>query len=190
MLDRWRVERARRESARAFVRQLLAEPDPADVTWLADHAAKGDVDHAAWELRYARRAAGVIVARRDALDDRTASLVSGALSSATQRDPLIDSAKRHVAARQLNARLAAYSDAISKRTAGSATGERLGRVLLFFAGLATPREEQLARAGQIIATYLADAHDALRREFGDADLPRDIRPSQLPLGHSAKHTRG
>jgi hypothetical protein len=185
VLGRWRAERARRDRAGAFVRHLVTEPASTDAAWLAECATNGDIDHATWELRYARRAAGLIVARRDALDDRTASLVSGALSHATRLDPLIDSAKRHTAARQLNTRLAAYSEAVSARDPGSTTGDRLGRTLLSFAGLSDPPQEDVVRAGQIVAAYLSDAHDALRRAFGAADLPPDVPPSQLQAQHSA-----
>ncbi len=131
----------------------------------------------------------MIVARRDALDDRTASLVSGALSRATQRDPLIDSAKRHVATRQFNARLAAYSDALAARSPQSASAERLGRTLLSFSGLVVPAPELIARAGEILALYLSDAHDALRGAFGAADLPTDIPPSQITAEHRAAARR-
>ena len=70
---------------------LFREPDAADVEWLAATATRGDLDHARWELRYARRALGLITAQRDALDDRTASIVAraicGVASAATRTSP-------------------------------------------------------------------------------------------------------
>ncbi|MBI1810184.1 MAG: hypothetical protein HYR75_09830, partial [Gemmatimonadetes bacterium] len=62
----WRVDRERKRRAGAFLAALRREPDDADVRWLADAAAQGDVDHARWELRYARLALGVLTAQRDA----------------------------------------------------------------------------------------------------------------------------
>ena len=61
------------------MRTLMSEPGPDDVDWLATRATRGDIDHARWELRYLRRALGVLVAQRDSLDDRTPSEVLRAL---------------------------------------------------------------------------------------------------------------
>src|SRR5262245_1967900 len=74
LFARGRAERELQRKAEAFVAVLFREPDPADVQWLAEAATRGDTDHALWELRYARRALGLIAAQRDALDDRTASV--------------------------------------------------------------------------------------------------------------------
>src|SRR5687767_14796154 len=106
--QRWQADRALRVRATLFVRQLMHEPPEADVVWLASHGTTGDQDHARWELRYARRALGLIAAERDALDDRTASAVARALSESLARDPNIAAAKLSVAERQLNARLRTY----------------------------------------------------------------------------------
>ena len=57
----WRAGRERQRRAAAVVAALAAEPDEADVAWLADAGANGDVDHARWELRYARAALGLLV---------------------------------------------------------------------------------------------------------------------------------
>ena len=69
LLGDWQADRERRRRAAAFVRTLHQEPDPSDVAWLARFITAGDSDHAAWELRYARRALGFLVAQRDAPDD-------------------------------------------------------------------------------------------------------------------------
>ena len=72
--------RAFERKAEGFAVVLRGEPAAEDVAWLAHAATKGDTDHAAWELRYARRALGVLVAQRDALDDRTGSGVARAVT--------------------------------------------------------------------------------------------------------------
>lgn len=176
----WRESRAQRARAAGYVAALFAEPDEADVFWLAANAAGGDADHARWELRYARRALGLLTAQRDALDDRTASLVAGALGEALPRDPAIAPGKLRVAERQLNARLRAYGDALASRE-GAGSGWHLGRTLLEFAGRreAAPAE-LVTRASGILANYLSEANAALRDRFGAAALPEHIAPSALP----------
>src|SRR6478609_4419409 len=83
---RWRAERELQRKAATYVAALFHEPAPADVEWLTANATRGDVDHAQWELRYARRALGLIAAQRDALNDRTASVVAREISEAFARD--------------------------------------------------------------------------------------------------------
>ena len=61
----------RRRAALAYVADASSEPDESDVAWLTAAAGDGDTDRARWELRYARRAFALLVAERDALDDRT-----------------------------------------------------------------------------------------------------------------------
>ncbi|MEJ7810498.1 MAG: hypothetical protein WKG32_08845, partial [Gemmatimonadaceae bacterium] len=120
----WRADRALRGRAAAYVGILFEEPRDEDVTWLASHGAGGDADHARWELRYARRALGLLSAERDALDDRTASVVARALASALARDPHVAAGKLRVAERQLNARLRAYGEALGNRE-GAGSGWHL-----------------------------------------------------------------
>jgi hypothetical protein len=175
---RWRDERALRRRASAFVNGLAQEPHDDDVRWLASLTPEGDVDHARWELRYARRALGLIAAQRDALDDRTASAVARALSSALRFDPNIAADKLAVAQRQLNTRLRGYTDALSSRTGAVTTGERLGRALLAFAGVAeSPPPGAVVRAGEMLAHYRAESNASLRSHFGVASLPEDVAPS-------------
>jgi hypothetical protein len=178
----WLGKRALRARAEAYVAALCTEPAAEDVAWLAANGSGGDVDHARWELRYARRALGLLSAQRDALDDQTASVVARALAAALARDRSIATGKLRVAERQLNARLRAYTDALANRE-GAGTGWHLGRTLIEFAG----RRESIpadviARAGDILARYLAEANAALRNYFGAAALPEDVTPSTLRSG--------
>ncbi|HEU4642833.1 MAG TPA: hypothetical protein VFS44_10305 [Gemmatimonadaceae bacterium] len=177
--DEWRVSRDLRARAGAFVASLCVEPAEGDVAWLAASAAGGDADHARWELRYARRALGLLAAQRDALDDRTASVVARALGEALARDPAIAPGKLRVAERQLNARLRAYGEALANR-AGAGSGWHLGRTLLEFAGHrdAVP-PELVARASEILSHYLAEANASLRERFGSAALPEHEVPSSI-----------
>ena len=180
---RWREERALRRRAVAYVGVLSAEPAGEDVAWLARLDPGGDSDHARWELRYARRAMGLLVAERDALDDRTASEVGRALAAALRFDPQIAPGKRSVAEQQLNARLAAYADALRERRADEPTAGRLGRVLLTFTtGAERARAStaaDVARAGETLSRYLLEANEALRESFGVATLPEDVAPSAV-----------
>jgi hypothetical protein len=175
----WRAERELRRRAAAFTRVILAEPDADEVRWLAEHGTGGDLDHATWELRYARRALGLLTAQRDALDDRTGSLVAREVAEAFARDPLIAAAKREVAERQFNARLRTYGDVLAARER-EGTRARLGRALLSFAGHAGGADgAPWAHAGDILAAYLESANESLRRLFGTASLPENIAPSAL-----------
>lgn len=178
-LRRWLAERPLRQRAVAYVESLLQDPSDDDARWLAG-VARGDVDHARWELRYARRALGLQVAGRDALDDRTASVVAEALTSALRTDRHVATDKLDVVERQLNARLRGYGDALSQRGAGEPTAARLARVLLSFAGAREPGDAfVVARAGEILGAYVTEANAALREQFGAASLPDDVAPSKL-----------
>ncbi|MFN2566804.1 MAG: hypothetical protein ABR499_17545 [Gemmatimonadaceae bacterium] len=190
LFARWRAERDLRRRSVAYVATLLEEPADADVRWLAESATRGDVDHARWELRYARRAVGLIVAQRDALDDRTGSSVGRALADAFERDPNVATDRLAVARHQFNARLGAYRDVLTSRppaarTAGprpaaTQTQVRLGQILLAFAGGPVgPTAREVPRAGEIVTSYIDAAHDALRNAFGAASLPEDVSPSAL-----------
>ena len=150
---------------------LCTEPAEEDVAWLSEHGTDCDTDHARWELRYARRALGLIAAQRDALDDRTASLVGTELARSLANDPAIAPGKIRMAERQLNARLSAYGDALGNRE-GEGSGWHLGRALLEFAGHRDAvRPNVVAAAGDLLARYLGEANAALRKSFGAATLP-------------------
>lgn len=173
-LAAWRLKR----HAVSFVQSLFAEPEPEQVAWLTALEPNGDEDHARWELRYARRAAGMLAAQRDAVDDRTAAAVGRALTEAFHADRTIARDRAEVALRQFNERLAAYREVLAARQT-TPTRQRLGQVLLTFLGRPTSASEDTAiRAGEIVEQALASANAALRREFGDVSLPENVVPSE------------
>lgn len=181
LFQRWRAERTLRRNAERYLAQLVAEPEPADVAWLASTATRGDEDHARWELRYARRAIALLVAQRDALDDRTSSAVAGVLAEAFERDDRIDADRRDLAERQFNARLSAYRDALGARVPDSAV--RLGQTLLAFSGGSFREvDANVRRGGEIVAGYVREASEALRAVFGAAALPDNVPPSAMASG--------
>jgi hypothetical protein len=170
-LKAWTLDREQRRRAATYVAALMAEPAEEDVDWLSEHGTDCDVDHARWELRYARRALGLLGAQLDALDDRTASLVAAALARELANDRAVAPGKIRMAERQLNARLSAYGDALNNR-AGEGSGWHLGRALLEFAGHRdAARPEIVAHAGDLLARYMGEANAALRKNFGAATLP-------------------
>jgi len=178
-LAEWREQRRLRRSAAVYVATLLGEPDADDASWLSDVATRGDVDRAQWELRYARRAAGLLSAERDALDDRTASAVAHELGESWSKDRNIAAEMRHAAEQQFNARLRALGHALNARSSPEPTAARLGKALLFSAGLSFPTPTDVDRAGAIVSRYLEQANDALRKAFGTATLPENVAPSAL-----------
>jgi len=178
LFERWRAERQLNRKAVQFVAQLITEPAPDDVRFLADTATRGDEDHARWELRYARRAIGLLIAQRDALDDRTGSIVARALGESFERDERIDRDRRDLAERQFNARLSAYRDALGARVPDA--GVRLGQTLIAFSGGSfRDVDANVRRAGEIITGYVREANEALRSAFGAAALPEHVPPSAL-----------
>lgn len=179
LFARWRAEREVQRRAVTYVEALFRDPDPADVQWLAESATRGDLDHARWELRYARRALGLIAAQRDALDDRTGSIVAHELSEALGRDQNIAATMVDTVERQFNARLSAYRDGLAAK-AGAPTPIRMGQTLFAFAGGSfKSKDGNIVRAGELLATYLAEANEALRASFGTASLPENVAPSAL-----------
>lgn len=179
--QRWRAERALRRNAMSYVRSLQAEPGEAEVRFVAAEVTGGDMDHARWELRYARRALGLLTAERDALDDRTGAAVAHALADSMQQDRQVAPDKRDVAERQMNARLFTYREALGTRAPNLPTAERLARALLAFGGAAqtaNPRAAVVTELGAILSRYLLEANERLREVFGVADLPEDVAPSK------------
>jgi hypothetical protein len=161
------ARRRRQRKAASVTTVLFAEPAEEDVLWLAEAATDGDVDHARWELRYARRALGLLVAQRDALDDRTASDVGAAIARAFAIDPSIAPDNRSLAERQYNERVTTYRETMQSRGGIVGISEMLGRTLLLFASnSARAAGAPLARATALMAQYEAEAGDALRKAYG------------------------
>ncbi|MBM3908834.1 MAG: hypothetical protein FJ363_12270 [Gemmatimonadetes bacterium] len=177
----WFARRRRERRAQAVVARLCAEPHEADVLWLSDAATSGDVDHARWELRYARRALGLIAAQRDALDDQTGSDVAAALAEAFAIDPHVSPERRELAERQFNDRVSTYREALQARGGLVGPSDKLGRMLLAFASdSARTAGSPLPRAIQLMEGYLAEAGLVLHEVYGGAPtLPEDRKPSEV-----------
>jgi len=178
----WREQRRLRRTAALYVQSLLVEPAAEDVAWLREAATRGDEDRARWELRYARRATGLLSAERDALDDRTASAVAREIGESWSKDRNIAAGMRRTAEQQFNARLRALGQALTARSSPEPTGTRLGKALLSAAGLATPTRPDIDHAGALVSRYLEVANEALRRAFGTATLPENVPPSAMQPG--------
>lgn len=182
LFQRWRAERTLRRKAEQYLKQLAGEPAPDDVAWLATTATRGDEDHARWELRYAQRGIALLVAQRDALDDRTSSAVARVIAEAFERDDRIDSDRRDLAERQFNARLSAYRDALGARVPDATV--RLGQTLIAFSGGSfRDADTSVRRAGEIVSNYAREANEALRSVFGAAALPENVPPSAVAGGN-------
>ena len=175
------IRRRRLRQAEGVVAALFREPAEGDVRWLAEAAANGDVDHARWELRYARRALGLLAAQRDALDDQTASDIAKAIAAAFAIDPHVSPEHRPLAERQFNDRVTTYREALQSRGGPLGPGDKLGRMLLAFSSdSARTAGPPLARAIDLMAAYLAEASAALRDAYGGAPaLPEDRKPSEM-----------
>jgi TorA maturation chaperone TorD len=174
----WRAARERSRRAASLVAVFRREPDGADAAWLADAAANGDEDHARWELRYARAALGLLVAQRDALDDRTVAELTAAYLAALGQDPHIAVDRRELAERQFGERLLAYREALQARGGTLSPADRIGRCLLAFASDgARTAGSPLAYAIELLQRYADECAEALREAYGLASLPEDVKPS-------------
>lgn len=180
LLDRLRPSGGSLErQAKAYVHALQGEPSEEDVRWLASLTLSKDPDHARWELRYARRALGLLAAERDALNDRTPSAVARALSDALAADPNVAAERVELAEAQFDQRLLEYRTALGKRDGREQAPQRMARVLLTFARAVTSDVDgAIARGAAILSRDLAAANEALRRAFGTAELPEDVKPSE------------
>lgn len=169
----WQAARDRRRRVASYLGHLLGDPDSAQVAWLigiAEHP--HDVPR---ELVFVRRAVGLIVAERDALDDRTAADVAHQLA------PIIASEARHQEerGRAWNERWRAYVAALAVRGSTEPPAARLGRVLLRGVGTESPTPSQLHGATELVQMHRNALNEALRAAFGAATLPEDIAPSAL-----------
>jgi hypothetical protein len=173
MLAEWRAARERRRRAGTYLDALLTPPEPGDLRWLTDLA--GTDALARRELDFARRAIGLIVAERDALDDRTASDVAHRLAEVVAREARVHPEM----GRAWSERWRAYTATLAVRGEGEAPAARLARVMLGGAGVTRPNTEQMVRATQIVLATRSRANEALRAAFGAASLPEDVRPSAM-----------
>lgn len=176
----WSAQQVEREWERrsaSYVSSLMTEPEPDAVDHLAA-LGDGDADHARWELRYLRRAVGLLTAGRDALDDRTASMVGQALAKAVELDPSAAPSMRVVSASHFNVRLRAYRDLMGQRGAARTPVGRIGEALVGFAG-GRGAPDEAAWPASWVASELERCNAALRQEFGTVDLPDDVAPSAL-----------
>lgn len=173
MLGEWRAARERRRRSASYLDALLHAPDAPDVTWLEGLCGSGDI--ARRELALARRAIGLIVAERDALDDRTASDVAHQLAAVLDREVRETPAM----GREWAERWRSYTAALAVRGEAESPSARLARVLLAGAGVLEPRTDDLVRATAFVVATRARANEALRSVFGVASLPEDVRPSAL-----------
>ena len=175
----FRDDRALLRRSAEYAVALMQEPAVADVEWLARDATRGDVDHAQWELRYLRRALGILVAQRDALDDRTHSEAFRALVHRMQKDRNVDGGLLELAERQFHARLSAYRDAFTSRGHGAASTRVAQNLLAFSGGPIRSDDPAVQRGEAVVAQYLAESNTALRASFGAAQLPEDVAPSKV-----------
>jgi hypothetical protein len=180
LVSSWLVLWRLRKAVGRYVAWLWEEPSPQDVQWVAGAATNGDADRAAWELRYAKRALGLLVAERDALDDRTPSLVAQEITIRTKLDRNVAPGMVALAERQFDERLKVYRDAVLEVPASQLDAEALGRAFATTAapGVSLPADV-VARLGTTLLGYLLGANEMLRSVVGAAALPEDLPPSAL-----------
>jgi hypothetical protein len=165
LLKRWRADRLRAQQAERYVDLLMAPPPLALVERLAQ-IADGDFDHAAWEWRYARRALGLIVAERDAQDDRTVSEIAAVLGERQLSDPDVAPDRRDLARQQFNERVTAYRGAVANRVSSDPLAVRLGFVLLRFERPSVLTPQAAATLGIALDELMADLNAALAEIYG------------------------
>jgi hypothetical protein len=174
----FREDRALLRRSAEYASALMKEPKPQDVDWLSTDATRGDIDHAQWELRYLRRALGVLVAQRDALDDKTPSEVLRALLHRMQKDRNIDAELHELAERQFNARMSAYRDAFVTRGHGTPATRVAQNLLAFSGGPIRADDPAVKRGTDLVNEYLAESNASLQELFGKVQLPEDVAPSK------------
>ena len=175
LLAEWRLTRERRKRATRYLAAISQDVSPTDVAWLTPHTTPKNERLAQRELRFARRAVLLIVSERDALDDRTASDVAHELAPEISAEARQDME----AARAWLERWRSYTSTLAARGSAEAPAVRLARVMLSGAGIVDPQPPELQRATQYVTSLRSAANDALRKAFGAASLPDDVRPSAL-----------
>ena len=179
-VSRFLERRNWRRRARTYVAVLQREPAEADVRWLAELEPRHDLDHARWELRYARLALGQIEAERAALDDRAPAVIAHELVLSLGNDQRVAAGMLETAERQLGIRLRRYREATARRAEREPLAVRLGRELLSFTHGERSRDNAtIERAGELLRRYTGEFNLALQEVFGRAALPEDVRPSEV-----------
>ncbi len=173
LIAEWRASRERRHRAERYLDAVLTPAEAADLAWLSGVA--GDAARARREMDFLRRAVALIVAERDALNDQTAADVAHALT-ARAHDGVSASASDTTA---WSGRFREYSAAMAVRGNTEPPATRLARVLMESLGRSTPSANDVERAAQLVQSARNTANEALRKVFGVASLPDDIRPSAL-----------
>lgn len=169
----WQASRARKHRVEVYLNHLTREAEAPSQAWLT--AACGSAAVAARELAFARRAIGLIVAERDALDDQTAADVAHHLAPAVAAE-----ARRNAETGRLWVeRWRSYTAALAVRGSQDTPAARLARVLLEGAGVSHPSVDQVAVGTTFVQETRAALNEQLRAAFGAASLPEDIRPSAL-----------
>ena len=171
-----KVTEQRRRAALAYVQGASAEPDDDDVQWLASILGDHDDDRARWELRYTRRAAALLVAEREALDDATGSLVAREMRQALQLDRSVAAGMVAVAERQLGQRLTSLRTAFTDRSPGETPDLRAARAFLDRLGVRDVTAN-MPRVASIVRKYHEASQESLRKAFGIASVPEDQPPS-------------
>lgn len=169
------MARERRKRAGVYLEAITQHVASADIEWLTRLTSDCNERLAARELQFARRAIGLIVAERDALDDRTASDVAHQLAGVISAEARQDAA----AGRAWSERWRAYTSALAARGSTESPAARLAKVLLSGGNVEQPTHDQLIRATQYVLAVRAAANEALRTAYGSVSLPEDVRPSAL-----------
>ncbi len=175
LLSDWRIARDRRRRAMVYLSAITPALTTTDTGWLSAMAPAAGEGHIVRELQFAQRAVGLIVAERDALDDRTASDVAHQLASVIN----LEARQNADIGREWSERWRAYTSALAARGSTEAPAARLARVLMTAAGVRAPTTDQIVRATQHVQSVRGAANAALRMAFGEASLPDDIPPSAV-----------
>lgn len=157
----------------SYVREVTGPVDSSEYSWLT--GISGGSSIAARELVFLRRAIGLIVADRDALDDRTASEIAHELApmiaSESRRDPEIG--------KEWNTRWRAYTSAMALRGTAEPPASRLAVVFLTGVGISHPTDEQSRGAALLVQRERVAMNEALRKALGTASLPDNVKPSAM-----------
>jgi hypothetical protein len=174
LLANLREQRRRQAAAERYVASLLVPADADDVAWLMEGAGvtRAVVER---ELAFAQRAIGLIVAERDALDDRTAADVAHAIDALVKRE----AGSQRAQAEDWVDHWLEYHDALAVRGRAEPPLRRIARVLLRRVGVSDPGSAQLVRAVGIVTRNRLAANEALTAAFGVSDLPEDRLPSDV-----------